>query len=129
MPGLAALIVRLWDETSVSGQLQEQEVSCQLKSGVTVRVPVALVAEYSQPQPKPASTMIDKVKEVVGRLNADDWKARDAAQKQLVAMGPSIAAILKDLRPNQPPEAQQRIDDVLTSFKAPAGGTNAAPEN
>jgi hypothetical protein len=123
------VVVRLWDETSVSGQLQEQELSCQLKSDVSVRVPVALVAEYSQPQPKPASTMIDKVKEVVGRLNADDWKARDAAQKQLVAMGPSIAAILKELRANQPPEAQQRIDDVLSAFKAPAGTTNASPEN
>jgi hypothetical protein len=124
------VVVKLWDETSVSGQLQEQELSCQLKSGVALKVPVALVAEYTQPSPKPAATMVGRVKEVVEKLNADDWKARDAAQKELVAMGASIAPILKDLKANQPPEAQQRIDDVLRSFgKAPAAPTNAAPEN
>jgi hypothetical protein len=124
------VVVRLWDETSVSGQLEEPELACLLKSGVSVKVPVALVAEYTQPQPKVADAMVDKVKPVVERLNADDWKARDEAQKQLMAMGPSIAPILKDLRNDQPPEAQQRIDDVLQSFKkgkvAPA---SAAPEN
>jgi hypothetical protein len=93
-------------------------------------VPVALVAEYTQPQPKPADSMVEKVKLVVEKLNADDWKARDEAQKQLTAMGAPIAPLLKQMRPNQPPEAQQRIDDVLQSFKGPLpGATNAAPEN
>src|SRR5258706_8347050 len=124
------VIVRLWDDTSVSGQLQEPELNCQLKSGVTLKVPVALVAEYSQPQPKPADTMIEKVKQVVEKLNADDWKARDAAQKQLVALGTSIAPILRQLRASQPPEAQQRIDDILQTLKVPGAATsNPAPEN
>jgi hypothetical protein len=124
------VVVRLWDETSVSGQLEEQEFNCQLKSGVAVKVPVALVAEYMQPQPKPADTMVERVKKVVESLNADDWKARDAAQKQLVAMGASIAPILKQLRNDQPPEAQQRIDDVLQTLKGPvAPPVTAQPEN
>jgi hypothetical protein len=124
------VIVRLWDESSLSGQLQEQDLDCQLKSGVSLKVPVALVSEYTQPQPKPADSMVEKVKLVVEKLNADDWKARDEAQKQLTAMGAPIAPLLKQMRPNQPPEAQQRIDDVLQSFKGPLpGATNAAPEN
>ena len=124
------VVVRLWDDSSFSGQLQEPELNCLLKSGVSVKVPVALVAEYSQPQPKPADTMIDRVKMIVEKLNADDWKVRDEAQKQLTAMGPPIAPVLKQLRSVQPPESQQRIDDVLASFKTPVpGATNATPEN
>jgi hypothetical protein len=124
------VIVRLWDETSVSGQLQESDLNCQLKSGVMLKVPVALVAEYSQPQPKPADTMVEKVKQVVEKLNADDWKSRDEAQKQLVALGTSIAPILRQLRATQPPEAQQRIDDILHTLKVPGAPTSApAPEN
>ena len=53
---------------------------------------------------------------------------RDEAQKQLTAMGLPIAPLLKQMRAAQPPEAQQRIDDVLAGFKGP-GPTNAAPEN
>ena len=124
------VIVRLWDESSVSGQLEEPDLNCLLKSGVTVKVPVALVAEYSQPQPKPADAMVEKVKGIVEKLNADDWKARDEAQKQLTAMGPPIAPLLKQLRPGQPPESQQRIDDVLQALKGPRpGATNAVPDN
>jgi hypothetical protein len=102
------VVVKLWDESSFSGQLEETELNCLLKSGVSLKVPVALVAEFNQPQPKPADGMLTRVKEIVEKLNAEDWKARDEAQKQLVAMGPSIAPLLKQLRPNQPPEAQQR---------------------
>ena len=122
--------VRLWDDSSFSGQLQESELNCLLKSGVSVKAPVALVAEYSQPQPKPADKMIDRVKQVVEKLNADDWKVRDEAQKQLTGMGVAISPILKQLRGTQSPEGQQRIDDVLAAFKGtPPGSTPAAPEN
>lgn len=123
------VVVRLWDDSSFSGQLEEQELTCLLKSGVTLKVPVALVAEYTQPQPKPADLMVEKVKQTVEKLNADDWKVRDEAQKQLTAMGVPIAQLLKEMRAAQTPEAQQRIDNVLQGFKGPGGATNATPEN
>ena len=124
------VMVRLWDDSSFSGQLQASELTCLLKSGIALRVPVALVAQYSQPQPKPADTMIDRVKLIVEKLNADDWKVRDDAQKQLTGMGTPIAPILKQLRGDQPPEAQQRIDDILAAFKGPPPNVNnATPEN
>jgi hypothetical protein len=122
--------VRLWDESSFSGQLEEQDLACQLKSGILIHVPVALMAEYSQPQPNPADAMLEQVRQIVEKLNADDPKVREDAQKKLIAMGPTIGPMLKKMRPDQPPEAQQRIDSVLLTFKGPAPApTNAAPEN
>jgi hypothetical protein len=119
--------VTLWDDTTVSGQLTDTELTCNLRCGVSMRVPVALVEEYNQPAPQPSETLIKKVKEVVGQLNADDWKARDRAEGQLVGMGPVIVATLKQMRADQNPEAQQRIDSVIKQLEKQAGEKPAGP--
>jgi hypothetical protein len=114
----------LWDSSIVSGQPQEPLLNCQLNSGVTISIPLALVQEYSQPQPQPAAGMLQKIKDAVAQLNADDWKQRDRAEAELTAMGSVVAGVLKQLRPNQPPEAQQRIDQIL----AAVSGKKQKPE-
>lgn len=126
--------VTLWDDTTVSGQLTDTQLACKLRCGVTMQVPVALVEEYSQPVPQPSDALIQKVKEQVGQLNADDWKARDRAETQLVGMGPIVGGTLKLLRGAQSPEAQQRIDSILKQFekqaetKSPVANPPTAPE-
>jgi hypothetical protein len=111
--------VTLWDQSIVSGQLQDAQVQCTLKSGLVLSVPVALVQEYDHPEPQPSSAMVEKIKETVGKLNAEDWKERDRAAAQLMEMGPIVAPVLKSMRDAQPPEAQQRIDTVLASVAGP----------
>lgn len=115
----ADVSVTLWDGTSLSGQVQGQQLSVALVSGSRMQVPVATVVRYEQPQPQPSKQMIDKIREVIADLNADDWKKRDRAQAQLVAMGPAAAGVLKKLRDQQPPEAQQRIDAILKELDKP----------
>jgi len=117
--------VTLWDGTTLSGQLKDQQLSVALASGATMKVPVALVVKYEQPQPQPSTQMIDKIKEVIADLNADDWKKRDRAQGQLVSMGPVAAGVLRKLRDAQPPEAQQRIDAVLKELEKAKGDKTA----
>jgi hypothetical protein len=107
--------VTLWDASVVSGQLQDPSLRCKLGSGVTVSIPVALVEEYNQPTPAPAAGMVDKIKSAVSQLNADDWKVRDRAEAELTSMGPVVISVLKELRASQPPEAQQRIDQILAN--------------
>ncbi|MGB7157865.1 MAG: hypothetical protein WBD40_07350 [Tepidisphaeraceae bacterium] len=107
--------VTLWDQSIVSGQLQDGLLQCTLKSGLVLAVPVALVEEYDQPEPQPSSGIVDKIKETVARLNAEDWKERERAVNELTEMGSVVAPVLKSMRPSQPPEAQQRIDQVLSS--------------
>jgi hypothetical protein len=105
--------VTLWDQTTLSGQLRQPEVSCDLKSGVTVKVPVALIERYVNPLPKPSDTMVERIKAVVTELGADDWKQRERAEAQLVAMGSVVIPILKEMSGTVSPEAQQRIDSIL----------------
>jgi hypothetical protein len=108
--------ITLWDQSVLSGQLQDGQLQCNLKSGVSVTVPVALVERYEQPEPQPAASMVERVKAAVAELNAEDWKQRDRAEAELKAMGPVVAPVLKSLRAAQPPEAQQRIDQILTAI-------------
>jgi hypothetical protein len=41
--------VLLWDGSLLSGRLLERELNCQLKSGMTMKLPSILLVEYSQP--------------------------------------------------------------------------------
>jgi hypothetical protein len=102
-----------WDGTVLSGQLEEPEVLCHLVSGVDMHVPISLLRNYNNPQTAAPALMVDRIKAIVADLNADDWKQRDAAEKQLLAIGPGAISTLKSLHDAQPPEAQQRIDSVL----------------
>ncbi|MGA2497374.1 MAG: hypothetical protein ABSH20_06515, partial [Tepidisphaeraceae bacterium] len=109
--------VVMWDDTTVTGQLQEQDLTIKLACGVTMKVPVALVAEYNQPRPAPSKTVIETIKQLAAELNAEDWKQRDAAQEKLVQMGIVVAPTLKELRGSATPEAQQRVDQILKSVE------------
>ena len=113
----ADVSVTLWDGTSLSGQVQAPALKVSLGGGGTIQVPVSMVVRYEQPQPQPSNQMIEKIREVIADLNADDWKKRDRAQAQLVNMGPVAVGVLRKLRDSQPPEAQQRIDAVLKELE------------
>ncbi len=119
--------VNLWDESLVSGQLQEQEILCKLKSGLEMKVPVSLVEEYTQPRPLASGSVQDLIKSLVSELNAEDWKKRDAAQEKLIQMGPVVFSSLKQMRTSQSPEAQQRIDVILKQIDKNTGREKKGP--
>jgi hypothetical protein len=108
--------ITLWDSSIVSGQLQDPTLHCQLKSGLALAVPISLLEQYNQPQPQPGASVLDKIKALVVELNADDWKNRDKAEADLTALGSVVTGTLKQLRAAQPPEAQQRIDQILATL-------------
>jgi hypothetical protein len=115
--------VTLWDQTKLSGQLEAQTLTCNLGNGISVNVPVPLIDSYSQPSPMPSDQMLERIKTIVQQLGAEDWKARDQAQADLVAMGATVVPVLKKLRADEGPEAQQRIDAIVKQFEKPASGS------
>lgn len=103
----------LWDESVVAGQLREPVLDFLSNCGVSMRIPAALVEDYTQPRPQPSENVIATIKSLVETLNADDWRLRDEAQAKLIAMGPVALGTLKELRVKEGPEAQQRIDLIV----------------
>ncbi len=113
----SVVAVTTWDGTVFNGQVQDPTLACHLSCGVDVQVPVALIDGYTNPSPTVPALMQAKVQQLVKDLDADDWQARDAAEKELVKLGPAVGGTLKAARDKQPPEAQQRIDAVLRQLK------------
>jgi len=109
--------ITLWDGTTVSGQLEAGEVTVSLRSGASIRVPVTLIASYENPLPQPSTPMVEQIRMLVEQLNHEDWKQRDQSQQQLIEMGVAVAGVLTEMRPTQPPEAQQRIDQIIAAVK------------
>jgi hypothetical protein len=134
-PGSPDVQITLWDNSVVSGILEEQDVQCNLLCGTQIDVPVSLLGEYDQPLPRPSASVIDKIKSLVADLSADDWKARDQAETSIESLGNSVISVLRDLRPDQPPEAQERIDAIIKQLSSGSGPGGApapagyAPEN
>lgn len=116
--------VTLWDQTKLSGQLDVPSLTCDLGGGVTVKVPVPLIDSYLQPSPMPSEQMLKQISAIVQQLNAEDFKARDLAQQELVTMGAVVLPVLKKIRADQAPEAQQRIDAIVKQFEKPPAVMN-----
>jgi hypothetical protein len=115
--GASDVQVTTWDGGTLSGRLQDPLLDVRLTSGVAVRVPVSVLSSYSQPAPQPSGQMLERIRAVVAELSADDWKQRDRAEAQLMAMGPSVAGVLRQMRGGLAAEPQQRIDAVLKQFE------------
>ncbi len=109
--------VVLWDDSVVAGQLREPVLDFLSNCGVSVRIAASLVEQYVQPRPQPSENVIGTIKSLVEKLNADDWRLRDEAQDKLISMGPVALGTLKQLRGNQEPEAQQRIDVIVPALE------------
>jgi hypothetical protein len=108
--------VTLWDSSILSGQLEDPTLHCRTSGGIAFSIPIALVQQYDQPQPQPGAATLKTIKSLVADLNADDWKQRDRAQGQLTQLGSVVVGTLKQMRATQPPEAQQRIDQILAAM-------------
>jgi hypothetical protein len=124
--------VTLWDDSTFSGRLVESRLSCRLKCGVTIGVPVALLDTYTQPVPTPSPKIVERIEQMAHRLDDQSWHTRRAAQDQILAVGVPAIAVLKRLQPSAPLESSQRItliirqlSEDLEAKKVPPG----APRN
>jgi hypothetical protein len=113
--------ITLWDNTALSGQLHEAHLALVLGSGLRVSLPVSLLQEYANPEPRPAREIVQRVLKIVEQLSAEDWQQRERAEAQLVSMGQGVAGLLREVQSNQNAEAAQRIDSVLRELEKQRG--------
>ncbi len=109
--------VQLWDGATVSGRLVESELPIKTTGGMELKVPLSMLADYTQPLPQPPASMTKQIEELVKQLNADDWKERERAQEQLTGLGVPVISVLNKLRASQPSETQQRIDTIVKTLQ------------
>jgi hypothetical protein len=63
--------------------------------------------------PQATVEQVATIRRLVGELNADDWKQRDAAREELVHIGRVAITTLRQMRPEVSAEAQQGVDLVI----------------
>ncbi len=116
--GMLDVQVEMWDQTTLSGELEDGELSMKLTCGLEMKVPVNLLEEYNQPRPQPSAPVAEAIGKLAGELGAEDWNQREEAQKKLIGMGPVVINVLKGLREKQAPEGQQRIDQIVKGIES-----------
>jgi hypothetical protein len=112
------ITVTLWDGATVSGRVRGDAVEVALKSGASLKVPVALLDRYDQPRPAPSADMVVRIGKLVEEQSAEDWKARDRAADQLRTLGVPVIGVLKELRAKQSPEGIKLIDGIIAAIEA-----------
>ncbi len=127
--GLPDVQVTMFDQSTFRGSLQTTSLKCKMVGGLVLDVPVAAIRDYDNPQPFPSQTIVDKVKESIAKLNAEDWKEREAAEAGLIAMGPTITSVLEDAIDGQPAEVKQRLGGIVKRLKKdqPAATSRLSP--
>jgi len=123
------LVVTLFDQSVFRGTLVAPSLSVKIGGDIPVEVPTAALREYQNPQPFPSQSIVQKTKEQVALLNAEDWKQREAAEAALVNLGPTIVGVLQSSTGDQPPEVQQRLQSVLKRLKrdTPTAASRLSP--
>jgi hypothetical protein len=111
------LRLTLWDQTVMTGELRTPVLKVRLGSGVELDVAVDLIVTYQNASPRPSDLMADRIRSLVADLNHDDFRRREQAQQEILAAGPAVIGVLEELKPAQPPEAQQRIEQILTQLR------------
>jgi hypothetical protein len=127
--GLPDVQITMFDQSSFRGSLQTTSLKCKLVGGLSIDVPVAAIREYDNPQPFPSQTLVDQVKESVGKLSAEDWKDREAAEASLLAMGPTIISVLEESLEGQSADVKQRLGGVIKRLNkdVPASESRLSP--
>jgi hypothetical protein len=119
--------VTLWDDSTLSGRLVEARLSCRLKCGMTIGVPVALVETYRQPVPTPSPQVVERIEQMAHDLDDQSWPTRRTAQDRILAIGVPAIAVLKQLQPTARVEAAQRIALIIQQLSQELEKKSALP--
>lgn len=127
--GLPDVQITMFDQSTFRGTLQTTSLKAKLVGDLAIDVPIAAIRDYDNPQPFPSAGLVERVKASVVKLNAEDWKEREAAETQLISMGPSVISVLEASVATQPPEVQQRLTGVIARLRkdAPISASRLAP--
>lgn len=124
-PAEGLLRFELTDGTVITGRMERRHVRVKTAAGVK-KVPAGEIVELvagmdSRPE------LARRVKSLIEGLGSPVWKRREAAQKELIEMGPCLRPILEMHKGDEDLERRTRIKAILEAYRSrPAGHLGAA---
>jgi hypothetical protein len=108
--------VTLWNRSALTGRCGQDRLRFQIEPGPEVAVWTAQVVSLSRPAALPPNRIRRVAEKLIAQLAAESYADRQAAQKQLLRMGPGIVPILKKHADATDPEVRRRIEELLAEL-------------
>lgn len=115
--------ITMWNGTVLSGKLVQDSLTFQVDPGPQIVLDPAEIVAIARPNAIPPEEVVRQVEALVARLAAESFQERDAAQKQLEDLGPSIAPLLQDHLGGKDPEVKRRLEEIIDSIGPTSNAT------
>lgn len=109
------VVLHLQDGSIITGEMAVDEISVATDFG-TLKVPLTKVRSLS-PGLSSSPELSAKVNGMIEALGADDYKAREQAHKDLVALGLKVHRLLDARRNDENAERKRHIGEILKEFE------------
>jgi len=127
--GGARAAVRLWNGSSLSGELVEPAVTFTAwADGPALKLPVAQLASIARSTVLPPAEIVEKVRKLIAQLGAESYIDRQAATDLLIKLGPGIIPLLEKHLDASDPEVRARLAAILEKLR-PQAKDAAPPQN
>lgn len=118
--------VYLGDGSVVTGKLTMQEITVDTEFG-QLKIPVTKILSFT-PGLDSLPKLNEQVSAAVEALGSNDFKTRDAAQRELLAMGVPVRAELQRHTSGDNAERVKRVREVIAKLDEMADDFEAAPQ-
>jgi len=111
------VVAKMWGNTTISGRLVQPTVTVAITpDGPTVKAKTTQIASITSTSALLPPEVLKKIEKLIAQLGAESYVDREKAQKDLIAMGKSIAGILKKHVNSPDPEVRQRIEQIIKAL-------------
>ena len=112
--------VFLMDGSVIAGELSVSEITVTTEFG-KLTVPVTKITSIT-PGLDSHSKLSQKIDKLIKELGGPDYKAREEAQKELLAMGPQVSDIVAEHTGSKNAELKRRATELVAKFSEMSGG-------
>lgn len=109
------LRLQLQDGTLLAGELSIKEISVETQFG-TLKVPIEKIRQFTPGLESGGGDRLVALQKKISDLGSDDYKTREAAQKELSAQGARIRGELERRLNDDNAETKRRVAEILKEF-------------
>ena len=108
--------MRMWDDSTIKGQLVEPALTFATAAGPVVRAVPANITAIARSYALPDPDALVEIEKLIAQLGTESYIDREAATKELVKMGKGIVPLLKRHRNDSDLEIRTRVERILNQI-------------